>query len=213
MIGPSLDALGALPGRTEIIVVDGGSGDRTREIAARHPAVGTVLNAPRGRARQMNAGAAHAVGDVLLFVHADTRLPRDAAAAITGALADPRVSGGNFRLVFEGGGMFSRVLGVVYAVQRRSGIFYGDSAIFVRSDLFRRLGGYPDQPVMEDFEMARAIARAGRAVCLGGPAITSSRRWRRSGIVRTVTSWVLVRWLYQLGVSPERLARLYRVIR
>ena len=98
-------------------------------------------------------------------------------------------------------------------LQRRSGVFYGDSAIFVREEVFRGLGGYPDQPVMEDFEMARGIARLGRAVCLDGPAITSSRRWRRSGIVRTVTSWLLIRWLYQLGVAPERLARLYRVVR
>lgn len=212
-LGRCLDALGAMPGRLEVIVSDGGSADGTREIAGRHPRVDLLIEAPPGRARQMNAGAARATGPTLLFLHADTRLPADAWAAITRAVADPGVSGGNFRLRFDGGGLFSRLLGSVYALQRRGGVFYGDSAIFARRQAFDRLGGYPDQPVMEDFEMARGLARLGRTVCLPGPAVTSSRRWRRSGIIRTVASWLIVRWLYQLGVAPGRLARIYRAIR
>ena len=213
MIGSCLAALAALPGRFEVIVADGGSGDRTRAIAAAHPVVHAVLGAPRGRARQMNAGAAHADGDVLLFLHADTRLPADAWRQIASSLADATVSGGNFRLEFGEGGAFGRLLALVYAIQRRGGVFYGDSAIWVRAEVFRRLGGFPDQPIMEDFEMARRIARHGRAVCLPGPAVTSSRRWRRGGLVRTIASWLIVRALYQCRVPAERLARIYRIVR
>lgn len=212
-LGACLDALAELAGHFEVIVSDGGSTDATREIAARHHVVDVVIDAPRGRARQMNAGAERATGEAILFLHADTRLPVGAWQEVAGALADPEISGGNFRLRFDGGGVFSALLGLVYAIQRRNGVYYGDSAIFIRKDVFHDLGGYRDQLIMEDFEMARNIARRGRDVCLPGPAVTSPRRWRRSGIPRTVFSWLLVRWLYQFGVSPSRLARLYRVIR
>lgn len=212
-LAATLDHLAQLAGEMEVVVSDGGSEDRTLAIAGSHPVVDHLVRAPRGRALQMNAGAAAGTGPVVLFLHADTRLPPDYAAQIASALADPAVAGGNFRLLFDGGGLFSRFLALVYATQRRWGVFYGDSAIFVRRGVFDACGGFPDQEIMEDFEMARRIARHGRAACLAGPAITSSRRWRRAGVVRTVLTWLTVRWLYQFGVSPSRLGRLYRVVR
>jgi len=207
----ALDALAALPGRFEVIVADGGSRDATRTIAA---ARGTrVVDAPRGRAAQQNAGARAARGDVLVFLHADSRLPANAHTSLAAALADPRVAGGNFALRFDGGDRFSRVLGAWYAVQRRLGVFYGDSTIWVRPEVFWALGGFPALPIMEDYALVRALQTAGRTPCLRGPATTSSRRWRRAGVVRTVVSWMVIRWLFLAGLPADRLAPLYRAIR
>lgn len=208
-----LDHLAELPKRWEMIVVDGGSGDLTRVLAGAHRARPVVIDGPRGRANQINAGAAEARGDVLLFLHADTRLPHDAHANLSGALADPNVVGGNFALRFDGGDRFSRVLGAWYALQRRTGVYYGDSAIWLRASAFERLGGFEALPIMEDYDLVRRLERAGRTVCLPGPAITSARRWQHHGLVRTIASWVLIRWLFIAGASPARLARLYPHIR
>lgn len=209
----TLDHLGALRPRAELIVVDGGSRDATAALAGAHPARPRVLTVPGGRARQLQAGAALARGALLVFLHADTRLPPGAGAALAALAARPELVGGNFALRFDGPGLFPRLLGAVYAVQRRLGVFYGDSAIFVRADALRALGGVPQLPIMDDYELARRLHRTGRTVCLAGPAVTSSRRWRRMGIGRTVATWVLIRWLYLAGVSPARLARVYRVVR
>ena len=208
-----LDRLAGLPGRIEVVVVDGGSRDRTLDIARSHPSLPTVCTTSTGRARQMNCGAAEASGDVLLFLHADTALPEDAYAAIVAALRDPHVAGGNFALRFDGGDRFSRVLGAWYRTQRRAGIYYGDSAVFVRREVFDHLGGYRPLPIMEDYDFVRRLERRGRTVCLTGPAVTSARRWRALGVPRTVFSWVVIRWLFVAGVPPARLARLYRLAR
>ena len=200
--------LASLDPRFEVIVVDGGSADATREVGA--AAGATVLEAQRGRAAQQNAGARAATGDVLVFLHADSRLPPGADGALTQALADPRVVGGNFALRFDGGDAFSRVLGGWYAVQRRLGVWYGDSTIWVRPDVFHALGGFPPLPIMEDYALVRALRAAGATRRLPGPATTSSRRWRALGVRPTVLSWVVIRWLFVAGVAPERLAPLYR---
>lgn len=197
----------------EVLVVDGGSHDGTPELARAHALPPRVLAAPRGRARQMNAGAAAACGALLVFLHADTRLPPGAAASLRAALADRRIAGGNFALRFDGDDRFSRMLGAWYAAQRRLGIYYGDSAIFVRREVFAALGGYREQPIMEDYELVRRLRRRGRTVCLPGPAVTSSRRWRALGVPRTILAWVAIRWLYLAGLPPARLARLYRSAR
>jgi rSAM/selenodomain-associated transferase 2 len=206
-----LDHLAGLPGRFEVILADGGSEDGTREVAAARGA--TVVDAPRGRAAQQNAGARAASGDVIVFLHADSRLPATATASLGGALADPAVVGGNFALRFDGDDRFSRVLGAWYAVQRRMGVWYGDSTIWARPEVLWALGGFPPLPIMEDYALVRALQAAGRTPCLPGPATTSSRRWRASGVVRTVASWVVIRWLYLAGVPAARLAPLYRAIR
>lgn len=208
-----LDRLAALPGRFEVVVVDGGSRDETLALARDHPSRPVVCTAAAGRARQMNSGASAARGNVLLFLHADTALPDDAYPAIVDALRDPRVQGGNFALRFDGGDRFSRVLGTWYRVQRRAGIYYGDSAVFARREVFDHLGGYRPLPIMEDYDFVRRLEKRGRTVCLSGPAVTSARRWRALGVPRTIFSWVVIRWLFLAGVPPARLARLYRPAR
>jgi rSAM/selenodomain-associated transferase 2 len=208
-----LDHLAGLPGSWEVIVVDGGSSDQTRTLSTAHRTQPVVIDGPRGRAEQANVGAAHARGEVVLFLHADTRLPVDAHASLSRALVDPTVLGGNFRLRFDGGDRFSSLLGGWYALQRRAGIYYGDSAIWLRASAFARLGGFRALPIMEDYDLARRLEREGRTVCLAGPAITSARRWQRHGLARTIASWVLIRWLFIAGASPARLARLYPHIR
>ena len=213
LIGRALDHLAALRPRPEVIVADGGSSDATRAVARTHPLRPVVIAAPRGRARQMNAGAAAARGELLLFLHADTRLPPGAGAALAAVARRPRIVGGNFALRFEGRGAFPRALGAWYAAQDRLGTHYGDSAMFARARAFRALGGFPDIPVMEDFELARALRRLGPTRRLPGPAVTSGRRWRRLGVGRSLRAWVLIRTRYGMGVPPERLARMYPPVR
>lgn len=208
-----LDHLARLPGELEVIVADGGSSDATVTIAREHPAAAQVIAAPRGRAHQCNAGARAATGELVVFLHADTLLPPRAYASLVDELADPGVVGGNFALRFDGGDRFSALLGDWYALQRRAGVYYGDSAIWLRRSVFERLGGFRPLPIMEDYDLVRRLERTGRTTCLPGPAITSARRWQRHGLARTIASWVVIRWLYLAGVSPERLARLYRPIR
>jgi len=209
-----LDHLAALHGTWEIVVADGGSQDATRQIARTHPAQAHVIPARGGRAAQLNAAARAGRGDVLLFLHADSRLPRDAYASLAEASrAVPPIAGGNFALRFDGDGIFERVLGAVHRVQRRHGFYYGDSSIWATRRAFDALGGYREIPIMDDYDFVRRLERSGATRCLPGPATTSARRWRAAGIARTVLSWFVIRWLFVAGVSPARLARLYRVVR
>jgi len=164
---------------------------------------------PGGRAAQLNAAAALATGDLLVFLHADSRLPQDAHALLTRTPA----RGGNFALRFDGEDRFSRVLGAVYAVQRRFGLYYGDSTIWCEAALFTELGGFRTLPIMDDYEFVRRLERATSTACLPGPATTSARRWRAMGVPRTFLVWTVIRWLYLAGVPPARLARLYRRVR
>jgi rSAM/selenodomain-associated transferase 2 len=209
----TLDHLATLEGLLEVVVVDGGSADDTVATAVSHPSRPLVVRAPRGRALQMNEGVRQAAGDVLLFLHADSRLPGDAYTQIAGALADPDVAGGNFTLRFGGGDRFSRVLGRMYALQRRFGVYYGDSSIWVRREAFEYLGGFKPLPVMEDYDFVRRLEHSAKTRCLPGPAWTSARRWEGLGLPRTVASWVVIRWLFIAGASPRRLAALYPHVR
>lgn len=209
-IAALLDHLAGLEGRWEVIVCDGGSSDATAALAADHPLAPRVLRGARGRSRQQNLGATAARGDALLFLHADSRLPAGAYRSLEAALAQPGCPGGNFALRFDGDDAFSWVLTAWYAVQRRFGTYYGDSSLWVRSDAWAALGGFRELPIMEDHDLVQRLERMGGTRCLPGPAITSSRRWRRLGVRRTLLSWVVIRLGWHLGVPPSRLAGLYR---
>lgn len=192
----------------EVIVVDGGSHDDTAEQAA--TGADRVLAGPRGRARQMNAGAAAAQGQVLLFLHADTQLPEDAAQQIEQALHQGRVWG-RFDVRIEGDAVLLRLVAALMNLRSRlSGIATGDQAIFVRSDVFHKLGGYADQPLMEDIELSRRLLAISRPACLRQRVLTSGRRWQARGVWRTIFLMWRLRWRYWRGESPETLAQAYR---
>jgi len=200
--------LRACPG-AEVIVADGGSTDDTRAVVARQPAARLVEGA-RGRARQMNAGAAVARGDVLLFLHADTWLPGGAPLAISVALRDPAVVYGRFDVRFDNPRWPFRLIAcLMNARSRLSGICTGDQAIFVRRQAFDRLGGFPDIPLMEDVAFARRLKRAGRLAGLRTRVTTAARKWEREGILRTILLMWALRFLYFVGVSPARLHAWY----
>jgi rSAM/selenodomain-associated transferase 2 len=203
-------ALAGMSGNFEVIVVDAGSDDGTAEIAAESGL--TVIDAPRGRGQQMNAGAGTAIGDALLFLHADTRLPKDALAIIEKACEDERVCGGNFGLIFDGGTLSARVLTMIYPLLRLGGMCYGDSGFFVRRTIFEESGGYRDYPIFEDCDLYRRLKRKGRFVRLPARATTSSRRFE-GRFVRTFVFWSVLQILYWLGVDPVILGRLYKPVR
>lgn len=203
---------GLPPGFCEVVVADGGSTDATAEIARAHGARVTVAQA--GRGPQMNAGAQAARGGVLVFLHADTALPADAAGRIAAALADPRVVGGAFSLGIDS--TDPRLGAIARAANLRTrltGVPYGDQALFVRRGAFAAAGGFPAVPIMEDVALARALKRLGRVVLLPTRVRTSARRWEREGIVRTTLRNAALIGLYLLGVPPVRLARWYRDVR
>ncbi|MFQ5773565.1 MAG: TIGR04283 family arsenosugar biosynthesis glycosyltransferase [Kiloniellaceae bacterium] len=193
----------------EIIVVDGGSRDATPAVAVAHGA--RLLHAAAGRGRQLAAGARAARGRVILFLHADCVFPEGGLAAVEACLENsPEVVGGNFRLLFDGGTDFDRWLTGAYAWARRRGFYYGDSAIFVRAQTCRALGGIRPIALMEDYDFTRRLERAGKTVCIEDPPlVTSSRRFAGRHPVAIVWGWLKIHALYHLGVPPERLARLY----
>jgi len=195
-----------LPGNFEVIVADGGSEDRTVELAGECGLQSII--APRGRGPQMNAGAAGARGDVLLFLHADTRLPHETFCLIELALQDTRVSGGNFGLLFDGGTHEAKFLTKIYPLLRFAGMCYGDSAIFTRRAIFESLGGFRDYPIFEDLDLYRRLNRAGKFKKLSATAVTSSRRFE-GRFIRTFALWSILQVLYWLGVNPRRLYRFY----
>jgi rSAM/selenodomain-associated transferase 2 len=218
LILPALDEAASIPATLaclqplralghEVILVDGGSTDGTPTLAA--PRVDRVITSPRGRARQMNAGAAQAQGEALVFVHADTHLPEGAGSLISDALQhrlwgrfDVRIAGRPW------------VLKVVAALMngrsRLTGITTGDQAIFVRRDTFAALGGFPDLPLMEDIALSRRLKRLGPPACLRQRVTTSGRRWESQGPWRTILLMWWLRFDYWRGVPAESLAGRYR---
>jgi len=192
----------------ETIVVDGGSQDRTRGIAAEFAV--KIVAAPRGRARQMNRGAAEANGDVYLFLHADTRLPATAFADIAAALGDPRYVSGRFDVALDGRHwMLPLVARLISYRSRVSKVGTGDQALFVRREVFQRMGGFPDIPLMEDIAFCRTLKRLGEVACLRSRVVTSARRWESDGVWRTILRMWTLKLLYLSGVSPLRLKQFY----
>lgn len=242
VIIPTLNEEQALPetlqrttalGFDDIIVVDGGSSDRTLEIVRdlqvrrstfdvqpfpnleprTSNSIIPLTSAP-GRARQMNAGASHSQADVLLFLHADTHLPDEARHAIEGALDDPACVGGRFDVRFERDtGLAWLIARLISLRSRWSGIATGDQALFVRHEVFARLGGFTDIPIMEDVDFTRRLKRAGCTAPLRAHVVTSYRRWDRHGALRIIVLMWALRLLYWLGVHPNRLNNLYASVR
>lgn len=206
-ISATLEHVTSLIGDYEVIVVDGDSSDGTASIAK---GFAKVVQGPRGRARQMNAGAGGASGAILLFVHADARLPGQAISAVEQVMSDPGVVGGHFKLRLGNPGLIYRLIS--FAVNMRDrwlGGFTGDQAIFVRADSFRALDGYRDMPLMEDLDFGKRMSRAGKVVTLPLTVTTSSRRWEKDGIAKTILLMWALRLLYALGCPPATLKRFY----
>ncbi|MFM8551172.1 MAG: TIGR04283 family arsenosugar biosynthesis glycosyltransferase [Nitrospiraceae bacterium] len=194
----------------EVLVVDGGSNDRTCQIVSSFNPSATLLTSRPGRAVQMNAGAAAGRGDVLLFLHADTRLPENAKHAIVGALQEPDCPGGRFDLRFDRDCPLSRLIAFMINLRSRvSGIATGDQAIFVRRSVFERMGGFAPIPLMEDIDLTRRLNRMGPIACLRARVVTSFRRWEARGPIRTILLMWLLRFLYWTGVSPHTLSHWY----
>ena len=210
-------------GAVEVIVADGGSGDATRRLAV--ALADQVIEAPRGRARQMNAGAAAACGDALLFLHADTFLPEAAPRAVVAALSGAetlaatvsgrglasKIAWGRFDVNITGAHPMLRVVAACMNLRSRiTGIATGDQAIFMTRAAFDAAGGFPDQPLMEDIDMSRRLKGLAPPVCLRAKAITSGRRWEARGVWRTIFLMWRLRLAYYFGAAPEYLAARYR---
>ena len=192
----------------EVIVVDGGSGDGTPALA--RGAADRVVSAPRGRASQMNAGAALARGEVLVFLHADTRLPENADARILHGLAASGRAWGRFDARIDGESRLLPVIAFFMNLRSRAtGIATGDQAIFVRRDAFERAGRFPPLELMEDIALSSSLKRISRPLCIAEKVVTSGRRWERRGIVRTVLLMWRLRLEFFFGAAPASLARLY----
>lgn len=207
LIGATLDAVAQLSGSVEVVVVDGGSDDDTREIAR---AVGVkVIGSERGRGIQLQTGAREALGQILWFVHADTIVPKESVEQIVEALSDPAVIAGNFNIHFSGSGRAVSFMTWLYPQLRRLGLWYGDSAIFVRREAYDRVGEFKALAIFEDLDLVRELRRIGKFVHLSSTVVTSSRRFAEGSFVVTFTRWVFLQLLYWLGVSPNTLGRFY----
>jgi rSAM/selenodomain-associated transferase 2 len=192
----------------EVIIVDGGSQDGTLATAARAGA--RLVNSPKGRARQMNAGARIASADLLLFLHVDTVLPDHADRLIQAAICDRRRVWGRFDVDIRGRPWMLRVIAVLMNWRSRmSGIATGDQAIFVARSAFESVGGFPDQPLMEDIELCKRLRVLSPPACLRARAVTSGRRWESRGVWRTIVLMWRLRWAYWRGVPASVLANLY----
>jgi len=206
-IARALESTGDDPG-VERIVVDGGSKDETPEIAA--GAGATVITSPRGRARQMNLGANRARGGIFLFLHADTLLPAGFSDQVLQVLARPKVAAGAFRLGIDGDSWKLRMIETVANWRSRfPGFPYGDQALFMRADVFRSVGGFPEQPIMEDFEIVHRLRRKGNIALTETQVTTSARRWERLGPLRSMILNQVIVGAYLAGIDHERLANLY----
>jgi len=190
----------------EVIVADGGSTDGTVELA--EGAGARVIAAQRGRGTQQNAGARAARGNALVFLHADTALPGDFPYQVLSALEQPGAAAGAFRFQLDGHGWKMRWIEGLVAVRcRLLSMPYGDQALFMSREMFERAGGFPNEPLLEDYALVRRLKKYGRIVMAEGDAVTSARRWRRMGFVRATWSNNLCLAAYKLGVSTERIER------
>lgn len=212
LINPMMDHLESLEGseNCEFIVVDGTPDGGTIKAVTRQGV--QCVKSPQGRASQMNTGAAMAMGEILIFLHADTRLPRQALELINQAMTRQALIGGAFDLHIDTKRLILKIIARMASLRSRlTRIPYGDQAIFVRRDYFHQMGGYPEIPLMEDVALMRRIKRAGgRIGFIPEPVITSARRWEQEGILyTTLRNWLLLS-AYTLGMAPDKLAKYYK---
>ena len=206
-------------GFQEAIIVDGDSVDGTTQAAkACLNQLGNpnfrIISGSRGRAMQMNVGAAQATADILLFLHADTQLPRNAKSLITEALSDSKIVGGRFDVRFPQDTGYAWLVSRMMNLRSRfSGMCTGDQAMFVRRAVFESMGGFAEIPLMEDLEFSRRLKRQGRIVAIKEKVITSFRRWEQQGPLRTILQMWTLRFLYWIGWDPHRLQQFYHHVR
>jgi rSAM/selenodomain-associated transferase 2 len=210
-ISQTLDAIASIVEPVEIIVVDGGSHDKTARLVRSYGA--KFVESERGRGKQMHAGASEAHGNVLWFLHADTIPPPDAVKRILESLRDPGIVGGSFNVRFDSRRLSAHCLAVFYRQLRTVGLCYGDSAIFVRREAYERSGGFKSLPIFEDLDFLRRLKRTGKFVHLSSIVITSGRRFEGGKFISTFIRWIALQLLYWMGVNPRRLARLYAPVR
>ena len=205
----TLDSLRPLRSRGhEVIVVDGGSVDSTVRLCEQY--ADRIIRADRGRARQMNAGAKIASGDIFWFVHADTRVPETADRHITASLAAGKNCWGRFDIQLADQGLLLDCIAWSMNLRSRlTGIATGDQGIFMTRTAYERIGGYEDIPLMEDIAASRALGQFTRPAAIRTTLLTSARRWRRHGIIRTIFTMWCLRLGYFFGVSPQRISRYY----
>ncbi|MCX6606886.1 MAG: TIGR04283 family arsenosugar biosynthesis glycosyltransferase [Acidobacteria bacterium] len=205
-----IDALRRIDHSIELIVADGGSDDRTCEVAR---AADRLVTTAKGRGTQQAAGASIATGEVLWFLHADSVPNANSVAAIREALANPSTVGGNFTLRFDGDSQAARTLSWIYPLLRPLGLCYGDSGIFVRRQAYVTVGGFGPLPLFEDVDLVKRLRRAGRLERLPCVLKTSCRRFEHRNVLGMFAQWTSLQILYWLGASPDWLARRYAPIR
>lgn len=192
----------------EVIIVDGGSHDNT--VALSRPLADRVIESQKGRSKQMNAGAAEATGEVLVFLHADTCLPDFATNIIEAGLKNPKGLWGRFDVELSGSKSILKVIGQIMNLRSRwTGIATGDQCIFVRRETFERINGFPELSLMEDIAISKQLKKLARPVCLRDKVITSSRRWEQRGVFRTILLMWYLRARYFFGASTAKLEQIY----
>jgi rSAM/selenodomain-associated transferase 2 len=207
----TIEAVGNLGENIEIIVVDGGSSDATIEITESRKV--KIIHSKRGRGTQLHAGANGASGDILWFLHADTIPSNETITQLKTALENPNIVGGNFTICFDGNKQAARFMTWLYPNLRKIGLLYGDSAIFVRREVYEKIGGFKNLSLFEDLEFINRLKKQGNLAYLPAKVTTSSRRFEKRSFILTFLHWTIFQVLYWFGVNPNWLAKMYYPIR